>query len=153
MLLELVDLVLKVSYSHLAISVLACLRLALGAIEVVLHVALIGDDLVTLGGVLTKERFLVQCVHDEAVDLAILGAPAPLGAWQVKAGKASLAVQGAAALAFHRVQNNPAAHHAYVFPFKFYCAARCSCCTTPPTREAFRVEEGQGKTRQVCLCV
>ena len=77
------DLVLKVSYSHLAICILACLRLALGAIEVVLHVALIGDDLVTLGGVLTQERFLVQRVHDEAVDLAILGPAAPLGAWQV----------------------------------------------------------------------
>ena len=83
MFLELMHLVLKVPDTHLAICILACLRFALRAIKVVLHVALIGNDLIALGCVLTQERFLVQSVHDEAVDLAILRPPAPLGAWQV----------------------------------------------------------------------
>ena len=83
MLLELVDLVLKVPDSHLAIWIVACLRFPFRAIEVVLNVPLIGDDFVALGSVLTEERLLVQRVHDEPVDLAILGPPTTLGAWQV----------------------------------------------------------------------
>ena len=86
MLLELVHLVLKVPDPHLAIWIVACLRFPFRAIEIVLHVALIGYDLVALGCVLTEERLLIQRVHDEPVDLAILGPPAPLGAWQVKLG-------------------------------------------------------------------
>jgi hypothetical protein len=72
MFLELMHLVLKVPDTHLAICIIACFRFALRAVKVVLHVALIGNDLVTLGCVLTQERFLVQRVHDEAVDLPIL---------------------------------------------------------------------------------